>query len=55
MKRTPVQFDLTDLLLIVGILLVGAAVWLVASWPGVLGYIGCLCLAAAALRTAAVR
>jgi hypothetical protein len=32
--------DLFDWLVIIGVLLMGLAVWLVASWPGLVGYGG---------------
>ncbi len=39
------MIDGYDLLIMLGLLLVGLAVWLVAGWPGVLGYGGAVCLA----------
>jgi hypothetical protein len=34
--------DYFDLMVVFGVLLLGLAVWLLAGWPGVLGYIGTL-------------
>ena len=43
--HTTEMIDGYDLLIMLGLLLVGLAVWLVAGWPGVLGYGGAVCLA----------
>lgn len=39
------MFDLFDLLVIVGLILLVAAVYLLASWPGLLGLAGGLLIA----------
>lgn len=34
--------DYTDLLVVLGVAALGCAVWLLAGWPGALGYVGAL-------------
>ena len=34
--------DYTDLLVLLGVVLLGYAVWASAGWPGLLGYVGAL-------------
>jgi hypothetical protein len=41
------MIDYVDVLAFVGVLLVGAAVWSIAAWPGLLGYVGALLIVVA--------
>jgi hypothetical protein len=34
---------LDDILIAIGLILIGASVYLVAGWPGLIGYLGALC------------
>lgn len=41
-------FDWTDALFLLGVLLVGVALYLLAGWPAVLGYAGAIAMMLAA-------